>query len=414
MASRGGLNRRGFLKGAGALGGVFGLGALLKYQTQLFLLGDAPVQAGKEDPSWSDSRVRSYRPLGRTGWKMSDISMGTSGLDDPEVVRRAVDRGINYIDTSPDYSNALSETSVGKGLQGSRDKVFLVSKLCTPAGHLDKDTPVPEIIEAVEASLRRLQTDYLDLAHIHACNSIDRLMAPTFHEAFDRLKEQGKVRFLGVSSHTPDLEKVMNEAVDSGRFDVLMVAYNFKNWPDLDNIIDKAHAAGVGFVAMKTLKGAYHTVLKDFGGDERNTFTQAAFKWVNNNPNVSGLVVTIDNFAKIDEYLYASGGKLDPADLTLLERYERAVARNYCRPGCGECLDSCPYDLPIDDILRYAMYYERYGQQRAGMEAYAKLPSERRADACLGCGAPCESSCPFEIPIRESLIGADAKLSLSS
>ncbi len=412
MGSRGGLNRRGFLKGAGALGGVLGLGALLKYQTQLFLLRRAPVQADTQSDRWKDARVRSYRPLGRTGWKMSDISMGTSGLHDPEVVRRAVDRGINYIDTSPDYSNALSETSVGKGLRGLRDKVFLVSKLCTPVGHLDKDTPVPKIIEAVEGSLGRLQTDYIDLAHIHACNSIDRLMAPTFHEAFDRLREQGKLRFLGVSSHTPNLETVMNKAVDSGRFDVIMVAYNFKNWPDLNNIIDKAHTAGVGFVAMKTLKGAYHTVLKDFTGDERSTFTQAAFKWVNNNPKVSGLVVSIGNFAKIDEYLYASGGKLDPADLVLLEKYDRAIAKNYCRPGCGECLDSCPYEVAVDDILRYAMYYERYGQERAGIEAYAKLPTQRRSEACVACGAPCEAACPFEIPIRERLIGAGDKLSL--
>ena len=112
-------------------------------------------------------------------------------------------------------------------------------------------------------------------------------MAPTFHEAFDRLKEQGKARFMGVSSHTPELETVMNHAVDSGRFDVIMVAYNFNNWPDLDNIMGKAHEKGVGFVAMKTLKGAYHTVLQEFTPDERNSFAQAAFKWVNTNANVS-------------------------------------------------------------------------------------------------------------------------------
>ena len=125
-------------------------------------------------------------------------------------------------------------------------KLFVASKFCTPSGHLDKDTPVDKIIEAVEGSLARLQTDYLDLCHIHAVNSVDRLMAPTFHEAFERLKEQGKVRFLGVSSHTPELETVMNHAVDSDRFDVIMVAYNFKNWPDLDNIIAKAKAGNIG------------------------------------------------------------------------------------------------------------------------------------------------------------------------
>src|SRR5574337_1324712 len=123
---------------------------------------------------------------------------------------------------------------------GVRDKVYIASKFCTGGGHLPQDTPVPDIMRAVESSLTRLQTDYLDVCLIHEVNSVERLMAPTFHEAFDRLKEQGKVRFLGVSSHTPNLEEVMRHAVDSGRFSMLLVAYNFGNWPDLTNIFRDA------------------------------------------------------------------------------------------------------------------------------------------------------------------------------
>ncbi|MEE8310836.1 MAG: aldo/keto reductase, partial [Candidatus Binatia bacterium] len=303
-----GPDRRTFLKRAGlASGGVLGIGAIFKYSTQFFLLRGAPTQADESLAAWEGATVQSYKPLGRTGWNMSDISFGAGRVSDPDVVRAALDRGINYIDTSPDYSDALSERAVGEAVEGRRDKIFIASKFCTPDGHLDKDTPVPEIINSVEQSLQRLRTDYVDLLHIHACNSLDRLEAPTFHEAFDRLKEQGKARFMGVSSHTPELETVMNRAVDSGRFDVVMVAFNFKNWPDLDGILDKAQEKGVGFVAMKTLKGAYHTVLEDFSPDERNTFTQAAFKWVNNDPRVSGLVVSFINPGQLDEYLYASG-----------------------------------------------------------------------------------------------------------
>ncbi len=325
-------------------------------------------------------------------------------------MRLALDRGINYIDTSPDYADALSEKVVGEGIAGRRDKVFLASKFCSPDGHLDVDTPVPDIIKAVEGSLERLRTDYLDLCHIHACNSVERLMAPNFHEAFDRLKEQGKVRFMGVSSHTPELETVMNKAVDSDRFAVIMVAYNFENWPDLSNIIDKAHAKDVGFVAMKTLKGAYHTVLGDFSPDERNSFTQAAFKWVASNEKVSGLVVSMSRPAQIDEYLYASGGKLDPADLALLGKYERLVSKRYCRPGCGECLDSCPAGLPVDDILRYSMYYEGYQAESEGIKRYARLAPGKTAEICADCSAPCQSACPFELPIRDQMARADKLL----
>ncbi len=411
LSSSTGSGRRGFLKGLGLFSGFLGLGGILKYGTQVFLLREAPTEAEKPRDDWAGSTVKSYRKLGRTGWQMSDISFGSAQVNDPDVVRLALDRGINYIDTSPDYADAMSEKVVGEAVAGRRDKVFLASKFCTPDGHLDVETPVAGIIKAVEQSLGRLRTDYLDLCHIHACNSVERLMAPNFHEAFDRLKQQGKVRFLGVSSHTPELEMVMNKAVDSDRFAVIMVAYNFKNWPDLSNIIKKAHAKDVGFVAMKTLKGAYHTVLSDFEADERNSFTQAAFKWVNNNPGVSGLVVSISRSSQLDEYLYASGKQLDPADLVLLERYDDLVAKHYCRPGCGECLDACPASLPVDDILRYSMYYEGYQRESEAIRNYARLGAGRSAAVCADCSAPCQGACPFDLPVRQKMLRADSLLS---
>lgn len=407
--------RREFLRRAGLFSGTFpsflGLDWLLKYGTQLFLVPSAPTEADAPRPQWAGAGVKAYRPLGRTGWKMSDISFGSAHVGDADVVRAALDRGINYIDTSPDYSDAESERVVGAGIKGRRDKVFVASKFCTPQGHLAIDTPVEAIVQAVEGSLARLGTDYLDLCHIHACNDLDRLMAPNFHEAFDRLRAAGKVRFLGVSSHTPELETVMNHAVDSGRFDVVMVAYNFSNWPDLSNIIAKAHDNGVGFVAMKTLKGAYHTVLSEFTPTERESFTQAAFKWVNGNDKVSGLVVSISKISHLDEYLYASGAKATAHDLSLLEKYDRAVAREYCRPGCGQCLSACPAGLPIDDILRYAMYHDAYDSALVARAKYARLPERVRGADCVSCAAPCQGACPFDLPIRAKVVRANQLLS---
>jgi predicted aldo/keto reductase-like oxidoreductase len=405
-----GLTRRALLTSAGAVaGGLATLGGC-KYGTQLFLLR-SPPEAPSQRPEWAGSRVRSYRPLGRTGFEMSDISFGCAALSNPDVARRAVEQGINYFDTSPDYSDAQSERALGEGIRGfPRDQLFVASKFCTAKGHLANDTPGAQVIEAVEESLQRLDTEYLDLVHVHAVNSIDRLMAPNLHEAFDRLKQAGKVRFLGVSSHTPDLEVVMRHAVASGRFDVIMVAYNFKHWPDLSQIFAQAHARGVGVVAMKTLKGAHHTRLSDFTPTERESFAQAAFKWVLSNPDVDGLVVTMSRFGQIDEYLYASGQPPTPEDLALLERYDRLIAREYCRPGCGQCLDRCPYGVPIDDILRYRMYAESYGREKEAMRLYARVPAERRAGHCQGCDAPCLQACPFEIPIPEQLVQADRLL----
>jgi predicted aldo/keto reductase-like oxidoreductase len=340
---------------------------------------------------------------------MSDISFGGGGIGSPDVVARAVERGVNYFDTSPDYSRTGSEQVIGQALKPHRQKVFIASKFCSANGHLPKDTPLAQIIASVESSLRRLQTDYLDVCIIHECNDLGRLMAPTFHEAFDRLKEQGKVRFLGVSSHTPNLEQVMRHAVDSGRFQMLLVAYNFKNWPDLTNIFRDAHARGVGVVAMKTLKGARATVLENFVAGKQ-AFSQAAFKWVLSNQHVSGLVVSINDFHQIDEYLYASGQKLTDADLALLEEYDQRIAHEYCRPGCGQCLDRCPNGVPVDDVFRYAMYSEDYGWQAEAKERYARIPVDHNASRCASCPAPCEAACPFEISIRRQLTRFDRLL----
>ncbi len=408
-----GWSRRALLAGGGVAGVAGALGAC-KYSKQFYLLQEAPQHEGAPPPRWSESKVQSYRPFGNTGFEMSDISFGCSGLKDPAVVRRALDRGINYFDTSPDYSHTRSEKALGEGLRDfPRDKVFVASKFCTPNGHLDKDTPTEEIVRSVEDSLQRIGTDYLDVALIHAVNSVDRLMAPTFHEAFDRLKQAGKVRYIGVSSHTPDLEAVMRAAVDSGRFDMMMVAYNFANWPLLPQIFADAHASGMGVVAMKTLKGAYHTQLSDFTPTERESFSQAAFKWVLSNQNMSGLVVTMKGFEHIDEYLAASGQAMTDSDLALLERYDQLTRDVYCRPGCGECLASCPYGVPIDDILRYQMYARSYGQEKVAMTDYARVAPERNASQCASCSAPCESACPYEIPIRQRLTQAHRELTLT-
>jgi predicted aldo/keto reductase-like oxidoreductase len=123
------------------------------------------------------------------------------------------------------------------------------------------------------------------------------------------------------------------------------------------------------------------TVLKDFAGG-RQAFSQAAFKWVLSNPHVSGLVVSIQDFEQIDEYLFASGKPFSDADLALLADYDQRIAHEYCRPGCGQCLEHCPNDVPVDDVLRYGMYAEglRLGVQ--AREQYAALPVDRNAALC--------------------------------
>ena len=376
-----------------------------------FFITTVESSAPTARPEWRQSRVKSYRRLGRTNAMVSDISLGSGHINDVSVAQEAIERGITYFDTAPDYSDTASERVLGEAMKGQRDKIFLATKFCVADGHLPNDTPVPKIIECVEASLRRLQTDHVDLIHVHSCDRVERLMAPNIHEAFDRLKEQGKVRFMGVSTHTPNLEAVANAAIDSGRFDVMMLAYHFGMWPSFGHILEKAKAHDVGIVAMKTLKGAKHTNLAKFR-DEASAYSQAAFRWVLSNPAVSCLVISISTHQHVEEYLYASGTAVQSSDVALLSRYDELIAGEYCQPHCGVCLDSCAYALPINDILRYRMYFKDYGWEKEGLRLYAKL--QTNAAACVGCAAPCAGTCPIGVPIQEKMIDAHRLLRLSA
>ncbi len=377
-------------------------------------LPDVEKVSPNPQAEWKSARVRSYRRLGRTEVRVSDISLGSALLSEEAggeaLAREALDRGINYFDTSPDYSGASSERALGLAMAGRREKIFLATRFCTPKGHLPAGSSVSAYVAAVEASLERLQTSYVDLVQVHSCDDTERLSDPNLHEAFRQLREAGKARFLGVSTHTPNLEQVANFAIADGRFDVMMLAYHHGAFPQLAEIIDRAAKADIGVVAMKTLKGAKHRGLAEFR-DKADSYTQAAFKGVLANPSVSCLVISFWEPGQIDEYLFASGQARTDDDLATLRRYDELIAGKHCFAHCGACLDSCPEQLAINDVLRHLMYFEDYGQQKNAMSLYARL--EKQADVCIGCAAPCLGACPQGVPIQERTIGAHRLLALA-
>jgi len=345
---------------------------------------------------------------------VSDISLGTGairGENGEAIVREALDRGVTYLDTAPDYAGSGSEQAIGRALAGrDRSQLFLATKFCTPSGHLPADAPVARYKEVIEASLARLGTDYVDLAHVHSCDEVERLMSPNLHEAFDRLKQEGKVRFLGFSSHTPNLVQVATRAIESDRFDVMMLAYHHGIWPTLGEVIGRARRErDMGVVAMKTLKGAKQNGLAGFR-EQATAYSQAAFKWVLSNPDVCCLVVSFFEPQHVDEYLFASGAAPTPRDHALLRRYDDAIAGTYCPPHCGACLDHCSEGLAVNDVLRHRMYFEDYGLEKRGIQAYARLA--KNASACLGCAAPCAGHCPVGIPIQRRMLESHELLSI--
>ena len=412
--------RRRFLTGGAAVtGGIIGAAGATVGRVSGWATVTGPavgVQTEQTAPNpkalWAGAAIRSYRDLGNTGLRVSDISAGSTRLhqnaDPVGFLNAMLDRGVNYIDASPDYA-PQSEGIIKAAIEGrDRSKLVIATKFCTSEGHLRQGSSVKAYMTAMESALDRLGTDYVDVAHIHACDSVARLMDENVHEAVDRLREQGKVRFMGVSTHTPNLQEVANTAIDSGRFAVMMLAYHHGAWPAQRDIIERAARAGIGIVAMKTLKGAKHNGLAGFNL-EKDSYSQAAFKWVLSNPNVSNLVISFHNDQHLDEYLFASGQALNASDLAVLEKYDQLIAGTHCFQHCGDCLGSCPSNVPIHDVLRHRMYFEDYGDQKQAMQGYARLPVD--ASACVTCDAPCMGACLAGVPIHDRMVGAHAMLS---
>ena len=415
--------RRKFLMGSAAVsGGMVGAAVATMGRIEGWLRVTGPALSAEVEQtapvvnaSWKGARIAHKRPLGRTGFMVSDISMGTTQFlrhSDPEdLFRELLDRGVNYIDTSPDYAGAKSETALGSVLKDrNRGELFIVTKWCTSDGHVSQGSSVETYLTALDDSLQRLNTDYVDLIHVHSCDSVERLLDPNMLKAFDIAKADGRARFLGVTSHTPNLEEVAYAAIESDKFDVMMLAYHHGAWPKQQDIIKKAAEKNMGIVAMKTLKGAKHKGMLEFQ-NESTSYAQAAFKWVMSNPDVSCLVISFFETEHVDEYIHASGKSMTTNDTAVLQKYDEMIAGTHCLANCGDCLGSCPHAVPINDVLRHRMYFEDYGDQKQAMQLYSAL--DKNADSCLTCTAPCTGACPQNINIQDRMSGAHEKLSLA-
>ena len=372
-------------------------------------------RASAQPPGPATATVQRYVPLGRTGMRISDISFGGSQLSagEADVVRHALDRGINYFDSADSYRGGDSEATIGEAVRGKRDRVYLTSKTyASPTDRRDS------MMRALEGSLRRLRTDYVDVYFNHAVNDVARLQNPEWHEFAARAKQQGKIRAVGMSGHAGHLIECLDYALDTDSVDVILAAYNFgqdpafyqpftrsfdfiARQPQLPRVLQKAKSKGVGVVAMKTLMGARLNDMRPFekGGA---TFAQAAFRWVLSNRNVDAMIVSMTGPGQIDEYVGASGSPAAAEDLPLLRRYVRANGASQCRHGCAECMSACPYGVPISDVLRVRMYAVDYGDTALARSEYTLLSAG--AEPCLSCtGEPCRGACPHALPIARLL-----------
>ena len=362
----------------------------------------------------AQNRVRRYVTLGKTDIKMSDISFGSSrlGSDEEDLVLHALDLGINYFDTAESYSWGTSETTIGRALKGKRDKVYIASK--THAGPSDSKA---SMMRSLEGSLKKLQTDYVDVYFNHAVNDVERMSNPEWSEFTALAKKQGKIRYSGMSGHAGNLIECMDYCTDNSVVDVFLIAYNFgqdpafyqrftrgfdfiARFPKLPLALARAKAKGVGVIAMKTLMGARLNDMRPYekGGA---TFSQAAFRWVLSNPNVDSLIISMTSKENITEFVGASGWKkISRREVPILKKYARLNGTSYCRHACNDCAGACPENVPIADVLRTRMYATDYEDVRFAKAEYSMLGAG--ASACLTCShQSCAGACTHGLPIEK-------------
>ena len=324
-----------------------------------------------------------YRKLGKTGLVISEVGFGCIPIirlgseEAIHVLRYAFDKGINFFDTANAYHD--SEQKIGKALHGFRDKVVLATK----TGKRD----AVGATEHIENSLRALQTDYLDLFQFHQVSKDgdwEGITAPGgAMEAVLKAKEQGKIRHIGITSHSYTMALKL---IKTGIFTTMMFPFSFIEDSALGEMLSLIREQEMGFLAMKP-----------FGGGVIDN-AALAFKFLRQYPETIP-IPGFDSVAYIDEVLsfYEHPNLVAEEDIALMEKYRHDLGSQFCR-RCEYC-QPCPNGVMITPAMGYPILVKRMSPEVS--IKFSKNPMESVA-LCTGCGE-CVTRCPYELPIPDIL-----------
>lgn len=441
--SRGTITRRNFLK----VGGIVVAGSTLSMCT-----------GQKEE----EGKIKQYRILGRTGFKVSDIGLG--GLPkEGSVVRYAYDKGINYFDTAESYGRGEAEKHIGEAMQFmNRKKIWITTKM-----HFEIEETEEKLLERFGKCLERMKTDYADALYIHGAENVNILDHEGFHAAVKKLKADGRLKHAGLSCHGPQgtegdsMEKILSKAAEDGRFDLMLMSYNFMNKDEAERVLAVCKKNNIGTTAMKTSPGVISVDPVDpdnltedyaeyvermvkrgisreeaiermrnwakeqekmiektrpfaekYGIKTNEQLRMASLQWVLRNPDMHTVCMGLRDFDDIEKFVPLSGTTLSQAAMNFLKDYQLAFNDRYCRHSCNACVDKCTHKLPVSTIMRYSYYFEMQGREKYAMSLYANLKG-RDGSLCLTCDAPCTGACPHGVNIQVNLFGAHALLQIA-
>lgn len=360
--------------------------------------GEAPAVGAQ--PRAGRSVVRT---LGKTGLALPVVSMGSSYA--VNLVQTALDEGIVYIHTSSSYAEQNHERLLGEVFRGrSRDSFVVATSPDLPYQYflgrgrsrnlgLGADS---ELIEtSLDGSLKRLQVDAVDIFYLCSVGTREVQFEP-YLEAFKRVKQAGKARFIGVGTHENE-PAVIRAAIDAEVWDVVLTAYNFRqsHREDVRDAIREAATAGLGVVAMKTQAGVYWDRART-----RMINMKAALKWVLTDENVHTSIPAFSTFDELREGLSVMEDlALTPEEEQDLEMGDRlALSGNFCQQ-CSRCRPQCPAGVDVPTWMRASMYAFGHGQPE---KARRVLVEHRAAElSCTDCDR-CLVRCSLGLDVRSS------------